>query len=182
MKPAKPITASITSPRCSPASSARRLSLVKRIEEIPGVDKIETRVVAYVNLDVAGFDDPISGHLISLPDNSRGLLNQIYMRSGRLFEPGRDNEVLVNEEFAAAHQLKPGDKIRATINGRRKTLTIVGTALSPEHIYQIAPGAMFPDPLRYGVFWMARKPLATAYDMDGAFNDVSLTLSQRRHQ
>ena len=153
------------------------LSLVKRIEEIPGVDKIETRVVAYVNLDVTGFDDPISGHLISLPDNSRGLLNQIYLRSGRLFEPGRDNEVLVNEEFAVAHQLKPGDKIRATINGRRKTLTIVGTALSPEHIYQIAPGAMFPDPLRYGVFWMARQPLATAYDMDGAFNDVSLTLS-----
>ncbi|MDH3981196.1 MAG: ABC transporter permease, partial [Gammaproteobacteria bacterium] len=155
------------------------LSLVKRIEDIPGADKVETRVVAYVNLDVEGFSDPISGHLISLPDNSRGLLNQIYLREGRLFEPGRDNEVLVNEEFAAAHRLQPGNKIRATINGRRKTLTIVGTALSPEHIYQIAPGAMFPDPKRYGVFWMARKPLATAYDMDGAFNDVSLTLTQQ---
>ena len=155
------------------------LSLVKRIEEIPGVDKVETRVVAYVNLDVEGFADPISGHLISLPDNSRGLLNQIYLREGRLFEPGRDNEVLVNEEFAAAHRLQPGDKIRATINGRRKTLTIVGTALSPEYIYQIAPGAMFPDPKRYGVFWMARQPLATAYDMDGAFNDVSLTLTNQ---
>jgi putative ABC transport system permease protein len=155
------------------------LSLVKRIEQIPGVDKVETRVVAYVNLDVEGFADPISGHLISLPDNSRGLLNQIYLREGRLFEPGRDNEVLVNEEFAAAHRLKPGDKLRATINGRRKALTIVGTALSPEYIYQIAPGAMFPDPKRYGVFWMARKPLATAYDMDGAFNDVSLTLTNQ---
>jgi len=154
------------------------LSLVKRIEEIPGADKVETRVVAYVNLDVEGFSDPISGHLISLPDNSRGLLNQIYLREGRLFEPARDNEVLVNEEFAKAHRLTTGDKIRATINGRRKTLTIVGMALSPEYIYQIAPGAMFPDPKRYGVFWMARKPLATAYDMDGAFNDVSLTLTK----
>ena len=27
-------------------------SLVKRIEEIPGVDKVETRVIAYVNLDL----------------------------------------------------------------------------------------------------------------------------------
>ena len=154
------------------------LALANRIEEIPGVDKVETRVVAYVNLDVAGFNDPVSGHLLSLPDNSRGLLNQIYLRNGRLFEPGRDNEVVLSEEFARAHDLQPGDKLRATINGRRKPLTIVGIALSPEYIYQIAPGAMFPDYERYGVLWMGRKPLATAYDMDGAFNNVTLTLSK----
>ncbi len=154
------------------------LSMVQRIEAIPGVNKVETRVVAYVNLDVTGFDDPVSGHLLSLPDNSRGLLNQIYLREGRLLEPGRDNEVILSEEFARAHKLQPGDKLRATINGRRKTLTVVGHALSPEYIYQIAPGAMFPDYERYGVLWMARKPLATAYDMDGAFNNVTLTLSK----
>jgi putative ABC transport system permease protein len=158
------------------------LSLVRRIQEIPGVDKVETRVVAYVNLDVEGFSDPVSGHLISLPDNSPGLLNQIYLREGRLIEPGRDNEVLLSEEFAKAHGLQPGNKLRATINGRRKSLTIVGYALSPEHIYQIAPGAMFPDYLRYGVLWMAHKPLASAYDMDGAFNDVSLTLSAQANE
>lgn len=154
------------------------LTLVQRIEEIPGVDKIETRVIAYVNLDITDFNDPVSGHLLSLPDDSRGLLNQIALRKGRLFEPGRDNEVLLSEEFARAHNLQSGDKLRATINGRRKTLTVVGHALSPEYIYQIAPGAMFPDYQRYGVLWMARKPLATAYDMDGAFNNVTLTLTR----
>ena len=154
------------------------LALVQRIEDIPGVDKVETRVVAYVNLDVAGFNDPVSGHILSLPDNSRGLLNQIYLRNGRLFEPGRDNEIVLSEEFAQAHGLRPGDNLHATINGRRKQLAIVGVALSPEYIYQIAPGAMFPDYPRYGVLWMARKPLANAYDMDGAFNNVALTLSK----
>ena len=154
------------------------LSLLGRVEEFPDVDKVESRVVAYVNIDVAGFNDPVSGHLVSLPDNSRGLLNQIYLRKGRLPEPGRDNEVLLSEEFADAHGLQAGDTLRATINGRRKTLTVVGQALSPEYIYQIAPGAMFPDFQRYGVLWMARKPLASAYDMDGAFNDVTLTLGK----
>ena len=152
------------------------LALARRIEEIPGVDKVQTRVVAYVNLDVAGFDDPVSAHIVSLPDNSRGLLNQIFLRNGRLFEPGRDNEIVLSEEFVKAHRLQPGDSLAATINGRRKKLTMVGSALSPEFIYQIAPGAMFPDYARYGVLWMARKPLASAYDMDGAFNDVSLSL------
>ena len=36
---------------------------------------------------------------------------------------------------------------------------------------------MFPDFERYGILWMGRKPLATAYDMEGAFNDVALTLT-----
>ena len=154
------------------------LALQKRIEAIPGVDKVESRVVAYVSVDVPGFDDPVSAHLLSLPDNSRGLLNQIYLRKGRLVEPGRDNEVVLSIEFAAAHKLQPGDKLHATINGRRKTITIVGLGMSPEYIYQIAPGALFPDFQRYGVMWMARKPLATAYDMDGAFNNAALTLTK----
>jgi putative ABC transport system permease protein len=161
-------------------SSLKRapLSLVQRIQAIPGVDKVETRVVAYVNLDVAGYGEPVSGHLLSLPDNSRGLLNQVYLRGGRLFEPGRDSEVLLSEEFANAHGLRAGDSLHATINGRRKSLTVVGLAMSPEYIYQIAPGAIFPDNHRYGVLWMARQPLATAYAMDGAFNNVSLTLDK----
>ncbi len=154
------------------------LSLIKSIEEIPGVEKVEHRVIAYVNIDVAGFSDPISAHLISLPDSSAGLLNQIHLRSGRLLETGSDNEIILSEEFARAHQLNSGATLSATINGRRKSLTVVGHALSPEYIYQISPGAMFPDFMRYGIVWMARKPLASAYDMEGAFNNVTLTLNK----
>lgn len=158
------------------------LSVVKSIEAIPGVDKVETRVVTYVNLDISGYDDPVSGHLISEPDNSKSLLNQIYMRDGHALQPNRDNQIILSEEFANAHHLKPGDTLSATINGRSKKLTIVGTGLSPEYIYQIAPGAMFPDYKSYGVMWMARTPLASAYDMKGAFNNVSLTLSKGTNQ
>lgn len=154
------------------------LSVVKRIKAIPGVDKVETRVVSYVNLDIEGYDDPVGGRLISLPANSPGLLNQIFLRSGRLLESGRDNEVILSEEFAFAHNLKSGDQLKATINGRSKTLKIVGTGLSPEYIYQIAPGAMFPDYKSYGVLWMAREPLASGYDMKGTFNNVTLTLTK----
>ncbi len=158
------------------------LSLAQQIEAIPGVEKVETRVVAYVNIDVPGFGYPVSGHLVSLPGDSRGLLNQIYLHQGRLIDAGRDDEVLLSERFAQAHGLRAGDKLRATINGRRKTLTVVGRAQSPEYIYQIAPGAMFPDHERYGVLWMARNPLASAYDMEGAFNDVTLRLIRGSHE
>ena len=151
--------------------------LIARIQEIPGVERVETRVAAAVNLDIHGFNEPVIGKLISLPDDGNALLNRLYLRRGRFIEPYRDDEVMVSEAFANAHRLQPGDKLSAIIKGRRKALTIVGIVLSPEYVYQIAPGAFFPDYKRYGVMWMGRTALASAYDMDGAFNDVSLTLS-----
>ena len=154
------------------------LSIVSHVQAIPGVDQVDTRVLTYVNLDIAGYDQPVSGHLISLPNNSTGQLNQILLSSGRLLESNRDNEIILSKEFAKAHALREGDKITAIINGRSQTLTIIGTAMSPEYIYQIAPGAMFPDYKSYGVMWMAHAPLASAFDMKGAFNSLSLTLNK----
>ncbi len=153
-------------------------ALARRVEALPGVDRVETRVVAFVSLDIAGFPEPVSAHLVSLPEQGRSGLNRVHLRSGRMPEPGRDDEALVSVELAAAHGLAEGDTLGATINGRRERLTIVGLARSPEYIYQIAPGAMFPDPARYGILWMGRASLGTALDMDGAFNDLALTLTR----
>lgn len=154
-------------------------SLASHIGEIPGIARVETRVVASVSLDVAGFADPVSGLLISVPDFGEPLLNRLYLRQGRMVRPERDDEALVHEAFAQAHGLKTGDTLRAVINGRRKRLRIVGVTLSPEYIYQLAPGGIVPDFKRFGVLWMARTPLASAYDMESAFNDVVLTLAPR---
>jgi putative ABC transport system permease protein len=153
-------------------------SLVERIRSLPGVDQVQTRVVAAVRLEVPGFTDPVTGTLLSVPGTHPPRLNTLYLRQGRTLEAGRNDEVMIDESFADAHDLQPGDRLAATINGRRKTLTITGIVLSPEYIYAIAPGAVFPDFEHYGVLWMGRKPLATAYDMDGAFNDVALSLEE----
>jgi len=149
-----------------------------RIREIPGVDRVETRVVAAANLDLPNFPDPVRALLVSVPDHGEPRLNRIYLRKGRLIDPRRDDEVVLSEPFAEAHRFLPGDRFAAVINGKRKTLTVAGIGLSPEHIYQISPGALFPDYRHYGVLWMGRNALATAYDMEGAVNDVALTLSR----
>lgn len=151
-------------------------SLKRAIAEIPGVAVAETRVVAQVNLEVPGFSDPVTGWLTSIPDGRQPRINRLYMLSGRLPDHRRDNEILISDAFAEAQQLKEGDNIVIIINGRRRSMEIVGVAMSPEYIYQIAPGAVFPDYKRFGVLWMANRPLSIAYDMEGAFNDVVLSL------
>ena len=152
------------------------LSLRARIADIPGVAAVETRIVADVTLDVEGMVEPATGRLISIPVPRRPMLNDLFLRRGRYLEPNRPDEVLASEAFALAHDLRPGDALRAVINGRRRTLRIVGVALSPEYVYAVQPGEIIPDASRFGILWMERQALGAAFDMEGGFNDVTLAL------
>lgn len=149
-----------------------------RLAEINGVSKVDTRVVAPVVVDMEGFHEPIIGTITSIPDSGEPKLNRLYLRAGRLIEPGRNDEVVISEAFAEAHQLNPGDTLHVIINGKREQLRIVGSGGSPEYVHQVPPGGAFPDYERYAIMWMGRTPLSRAYDMDGAFNNVVLTLTR----
>lgn len=150
-------------------------SVKERIGDIPGVALVETRITADVKLSISGFEEPVTARIISIPNDGKPLLNQLYIRKGRLPDSAKDDEVLVGDTFAEAHRFALGDRIGAVINGKWKTLTIVGVGLSPEFILQLRPGAISPDYKRYGILWMSKATLSTAYDMKGAFNDIALT-------
>lgn len=152
-------------------------SLRERIEQIPGISRVRTRVAVEVNLDVPGLDEPASGRIVSIPDSPPYGLSELYLTRGRLPEPGREGEVVASQAFADAHGFRPGATLSAIINGRLQELTIVGIALSPEHVYQVKPGDFLPDDKRYGVFWMTYRELAPAFDMDGAFNEIVASLT-----
>ena len=114
--------------------------------------------------------------MAAIPERRQPILNDVFLRRGRWIEPDRSDEVLVNEAFADAHDLRPGDSVTAIINGRRRRLEIVGIVLSPEYVSSVRPGDILPDEKRFGFFWMNRRALATAFDMEGGFNDLSLSL------
>jgi putative ABC transport system permease protein len=121
-------------------------------------------------------DEPAVGRLISLPNTGDSVLNVIHVRSGRLPEPDRPREVAASEAFVKANRLDLGDSVAAVMNGRLQELVIVGVALSPEYVFQIRAGDVLPDDRRFGVFWMRKRQMEAAFDMQGAFNDVSLRL------
>lgn len=154
----------------APAGIARRLAA------LPGVAAVEPRVVAEVTLDVPGLAEPATGRLVSVPVPRRPILDDVHLRRGRWPEPGRGDEVIASEAFAAANALAPGDSLGAVINGRWRRLRIVGIGISPEYVYEIGEGQLFPDSRRFGVLWLPEDALAAAFDMTGAFNDVAIRL------
>lgn len=151
-------------------------TLADRVRALPGVAEVQVGISMQVTLDIAGLAEPASGLVRSLPDFGQPELNQLFLRTGQWLSAERRGEVLVGEAFAAANQLRPGDSVTMLLNGRRQTLRIAGIVLSPEFIFESRPGAALPDNRTYGIFWMRYSDVAAAFDLDGAFNFVSLTL------
>lgn len=152
------------------------LSIGRRLEQIPGVVSLETRIVRDFLLRMPDRVDSAVGRFISLPDSGMPQLNRLYLRQGRMPDPLRHNEVLVSEGFALANNIKPGESIGAIVNGKYKDFNIVGTALSPEYIFAMRGTTPVPDDRHFGIFWTPRKGLEAALDMEGSFNNLSLIL------
>jgi putative ABC transport system permease protein len=148
------------------------------IAKIPGVAAVETRVAKIALLDLPDVAEPASAMFVSIPDYTEQKLNLLHLRSGRLPLLGDEHEVLVSEPFANAHKFGIGAQFDAILNGRKRTLRVVGTALSPEFIYTLGPGDLMPDDRRFGIVWMREKALAAAFDLTGAFSSVNLKLTR----
>ena len=144
---------------------------------IPGVADVQMSQEHMVRVELDGSADPIVGHLIGMDLQHPARLDRVVVRRGRAPMPlGHEGiEVLVSEGFAQAHQLQQGDRLQALINGRRRTLIVVGQAISPAFIFAGLWG--MPDTRGYGVFWMDIDALAPAYDMKGAFTNVAIKLA-----
>lgn len=152
-------------------------SLRGEIARIDGVAQVETRVTGHVILDLPGMVESAMGRVLSLPENGTPTLNLPLLRQGRLPDPLHPDEVAISENFSLANDLRPGDSFHAILNGQLRELKITGLMLSPEFIYTIGPGTVMPDDRRFGLIWMGREAAAAAFDLGGAFNDISLRLT-----
>lgn len=154
------------------------VQLLTDLAAIPGVAAVEGRINGSALIDMPGIDLPIQAQAVSLPGYSKPRLNDVYLTEGRLLDSDHADEILLLRSFADAHDLKPGDKLTATMQGARRSFRIVGLVRSPEFLYTTAPGELAPDPARFGVIWMSQTELAAAYDMQGAFNEALLSLER----
>jgi putative ABC transport system permease protein len=153
-------------------------ALLEDLRSIEGVQAVETRVRVAALFDMPGMQEPATGEVLSLPEAREPSVNQVYLLRGRLPRPNRRDEAVVLQNFAEAHDLAIGDAVSATVYGGLEEITVVGVALSPEHVYAIAPGQLVPDDRLFGVLWMGRDALAESVNQQGAFNEAVVRLER----
>ena len=148
------------------------LADLEPLKNIPGVVDIRPRIQFFATVDIERVIEPLNGLVLSLPNERRPVINDIILRRGGYFSDRRDNEVIVNDAFARRHGLHPGMWIHLLLNNQRQELYIVGTAISSEFCYLLGPGAMVPDPKRFGVFYVKQTYAEEIFDFRGAANQV----------
>ncbi|MEZ5582596.1 MAG: hypothetical protein R3F37_07370 [Candidatus Competibacteraceae bacterium] len=131
-------------------------SLARRIQDIPGVEQVETRVLGAVTMDIPDFPEPVSGQLVSLPDDGEARLNRLYLRQGRLLDPNHNDEVIISEALRKRITLSWAASCAQLLNSRgdsdhRRYRPVA------EYIYRDSARAMFPDPKRYGILWVVAR-------------------------
>lgn len=161
------------------AAKRAPVSVLSEIAQIDGVLSVEGRITGHAILDIPGRRDTSVGRILSYPETGGAVLNIPLLINGRFPDPIHPDEVVVNAPFAQANAFQLGDSFSANLHGHKRTLTIVGTALSPEFVYTIGPGALMPDNAAFGIVWMSERAAAAAFDMTGAFNDVSVSLAAK---
>ena len=158
-------------------AAARRvpLSIAPRALEVPGVAEVEATLSYDVQLELPGRIEPMVGRMIALPEHGLPAMNRLTLMAGRWIALPGSNEVLVHQTFAEKRGLVPGSTLQALLNGKLETLRVVGIVLSPEYIFPAAHGV--GDDTSFGVFWIGRKRLAAAFNMEGAFNRLAVRTS-----
>lgn len=151
-------------------------SLAARLTSIPGIEQLQTRIVRSVLLDIPSMIEPASCRLVSIESDPAQGLNRICLRKGRFPDANSRNEVIASEPFADAHRIQPGDDLMVNMDGRKEKLIIVGIGLSPEFVYTVQPGLLLTDDRRFGILWMPRHSMEAAFNMEGAFNNLTATL------
>ena len=146
------------------------------IRRLPGVAGVDTRLVADSAVGIPGTEEPIAARVQSWPERGEPEVNAIVLRRGR-FVRADAPEVIVNESFAEAHGLGPGDRLDVLLGGRSREMAIVGVALSPEYVYALGPGMLSPDERRFAILWTGRRVLEAALGASGEFNDLAVRVN-----
>jgi putative ABC transport system permease protein len=147
-----------------------------RLNQVPGITLLRPRIQFNATVDLERVPAPLNGTVLSLPDLRKPVINDIVVQSGGYFTDRRANEVIVTSAFARSHTIKPGQSIRLILNNRQQELHVVGTAISSEFVYTVAPGSIAPDPKHFGIFYLKRSFAEEVFDFAGATNQIVGTL------
>lgn len=148
------------------------MGALQSVQAVPGISELRTRIAFPTIVDLEGVEQPINGLVLSMPEKQEPVINTLIMRQGSYFSGTRRDEVIVSEKFAKARNIHAGTFLHLILNGQKKKLFVVGTAISSEFIYFTPPGGYVDDPMQSGVFFIRRDYAEDVFGFHGAFNSL----------
>jgi len=126
---------------------------VRRIAALPGVETVQPRQTLDMDTDLPS-DAQVNVHGME----GAITLNIPCIQAGDALKPGDLRGCLLEEAFARANNLVPGDRITFKLGGLEWPFTVRGLCTSPEHM--VTTQDVANDPLHYGFAIVNSRALA----------------------
>ncbi|CNF64557.1 ABC-type transporter [Mycobacterium tuberculosis] len=163
----------------------------------PGVRAVTARTVADVPLRMPG-GATLVGRVVGMPAGAQPAVDRVKVLDGAYLDPAAPGGVLAEKHLADHAGLEPGDGVSVWDGHAWRTLTVRGTASSPEYLWPApsrqnvlpAPGSFgvlfVPEPLARQVAGTPAPNQAAVYYTDrgrahAGELDAALTAAARRH-
>ncbi len=152
-------------------------SAVNDLSRIEGVLDVLARYVYDARVLMPGTDNIITLRLVSADRRKTERKLNDYLLNGPGFGSGGD--IIISNSFAQTYGLKVGDTVTLIIEGRIQTLTISGTAYSPEFVYIVKDSKdLFSDASAFSFAYMPTEDLYGYVNKYGMANDISFQLEK----
>jgi putative ABC transport system permease protein len=145
--------------------SAQDETAVKKLGGVTGAER---------SLILDGAADLSGKPKLSLHFLEKDTITKSHLVKGEGFRDDADG-IWVDDRFASAHRLKPGDKIAVSVNGIRLEKKIVGTVYNPEYVYLAAGSGITPDFSSYGYAYLSKDAFPVPEKL--AYNEMMFTVA-----
>ena len=157
--------------------------VLDQVAAVDGVESASGRLILDTGfilpedaLENAG--QPVRARLIGIPAGAHPVVNDVLVLSGRYFQPGDGDSVLVESHFADIYDLQPGDTVMPLINGQETSFKILGIIASPEYLI-VSPSRqdILPSARTFAVLFVPLPALQDLAGAPGALNNFAVRLS-----
>jgi putative ABC transport system permease protein len=108
-------------------------TIAAAVAESGGVERVETRTQVDQPMMIGA--TKLVGRVVGMPPASGTEINEIDVVAGRLPDPARDDQVVVERHTAHTFGLAPGSHVQVFDGTRWHQVTIAGVAQSPEYLW-----------------------------------------------
>jgi len=148
------------------------LNAARRVERLDGVAAARVRTIQDVGLEFEEGDRQATARIVTIPDEPRAAVNDVYVEAGRFPAPGARSEVLLHPKFSSETGIGVNDPLTLRVGGERRILRVVGIASDPEYLYPLRTAGDIPSPGEFAVVFMTEGVAESFLGTAGYGNDV----------
>ncbi len=149
---------------------------VKKLKDIEGIKEIQGRLVKEVMVLKPESKKNVYLRLVSVEPGRENPINAAFLNAGNPLEDKAMN-IWIDNKFFEANNHNLNDEIEVIASGKKRKLSIVGVASSPEFIYSLRTAAdLYPSPETFGIAFVPLSSMKKLFPDEKTFNELVFTM------